>query len=167
MNYKEIDLLKAEINPFNSIGKNWFLISAGDEKGLNTMTASWGGMGVMWHKNVVTVVVRPQRKTLEFLNSNDLFTVSFYDEKYRDILKFCGANSGQNVDKISATGLTPVFMENTVTFEQASQTFFCKKLYVQKLEPECFVDKDLLANYPANDYHFAIVGEIVKAIEKE
>ena len=66
----------------------------------------YGGMGVMWHKNVVTVVVRPQRKTLEFLNSNDLFTVSFYDEKYRDILKFCGANSGQNVDKISATGLT-------------------------------------------------------------
>ena len=36
-----IDLM--EMNPFTKIGKEWMLITAGDEKKANTMTASWGG----------------------------------------------------------------------------------------------------------------------------
>ncbi len=163
MNLKEFNIEEEQINPFVEIGKRWFLITAGNKEGFNTMTASWGAMGVMWHKNCFTIVVRPQRKTLEFLDSNENFSICFFDEKDKDILKYCGANSGYNVDKIKETGLTPVFKDNTVVFEQAAKVLICKKLFVQKLEEESFVDKSLLSNYENNDYHYAIVGEIIEA----
>jgi|GEM_PF-2128737 len=40
-----------DFNPYKKIGKEWFLVTAGDESGWNTMTASWGFAGVMWGKN--------------------------------------------------------------------------------------------------------------------
>ena len=167
MSMKEFDFISEKFNPFSKISKEWFLITAGDEQGFNTMTASWGAMGIMWNKNVITVVVRPQRKTLEFLKDSGYFTISFYDEKHRDILKFCGSNSGRNVDKIALTGLQPVSIDGTITFEQADTTLICKKLYTQQIDPKCFVEKSLLSNYPDEDYHFAIVGEIIKSVRHE
>ena len=61
-----IDLM--EMNPFTKIGKEWMLITAGDEKKANTMTASWGGVGVLWGKNVVYIFVRDTRYTKEFID---------------------------------------------------------------------------------------------------
>ena len=57
---KEFDINKLCFNPFERIGNDWCLISAGDENGYNTMTASWGGVGVLWSKSVATVYIRPQ-----------------------------------------------------------------------------------------------------------
>lgn len=165
MKFQDFDLLSADFNPFKSVGKDWFLITAKNKNGFNTMTASWGALGVMWHKNVVTIVVRPQRKTLEFLNDSEYFTISFFDEKHREILKYCGSNSGRDVDKIKMTGLSPVDLDDTVTFEEAKKVLVCKKLYAQKIDPECFIDKDLLSNYANDDYHIAFVGEIIRAVE--
>lgn len=167
MDFKEFDLIKTDINPFKSIGKDWCLITAGNKNSFNTMTASWGGMGVMWNKNVVTIVVRPQRYTMNFLKENDTFTLSFFDDEHKDILKFCGANSGKEVDKVAKTGLIPFEIDNTIAFEQANTVLVCRKLYVQALEEDCFVDKSLLSNYTNKDYHIAFVGEIIKAIKKD
>ncbi len=165
MELREIDLLKADFNPFKMVGKDWFLITAGNDQGFNTMTASWGGFGVMWNKNVATIVVRPQRRTIDFLNESGYFTISFFDEKFRDILKFCGANSGRDVDKIQVTGLKPIFLDGTTTFEQANKVLICKKLFSQKIDENSFIDKALLSNYPSKDFHYAFVGEILKAVE--
>ena len=60
MSFVEIDILKENINPFSKIGKEWFLVTAGDIEKFNTMTASWGFMGVMWNKNCAITVIRPQ-----------------------------------------------------------------------------------------------------------
>ena len=78
---KEISVNDLSFNPWNKIGKEWFLLTSGDENGYNTMTASWGFMGIMWRKNTFTTVVRPTRYTYEFIEKNDLFTVSFFDEE--------------------------------------------------------------------------------------
>lgn len=165
MQLKEIKLLEENFNPFESIGKGWCLITAGNEQSFNTMTASWGSLGVMWSKNVATVVIRPQRRTIGFINENDYFTISFFDEEHRDILKYCGSHSGRDVNKVKETGLIPFTIEGTVSFEQAKKVLVCRKLYAQKIDPECFIDKDLLSNYPDNDYHIAFVSEIKKAVE--
>ena len=53
MEFKEIDIEKENLNPFLKIGKEWFLVTAGNKENFNTMTASWGCMGVMWNKNCV------------------------------------------------------------------------------------------------------------------
>jgi len=165
MEFRDFDLLTAELNPFKMVGKDWLLITAGNEQGYNTMTASWGGFGVMWNKNVVTVVVRPQRKTLEFLNESGYFTISFFDEKHRDALKFCGSHSGRDVDKAAMCGLTPYFLDGTTTFTQAKKVFVCKKLFAQQIDEKSFIDKGLLTNYPNSDYHIAFVGEILRAVD--
>jgi flavin reductase (DIM6/NTAB) family NADH-FMN oxidoreductase RutF len=59
----------------------------------NTMTASWGGMGVLWNKNVFFCFVRPQRYTHEFTEAADEITLSFLGEEYRNALKFCGSKT--------------------------------------------------------------------------
>ena len=107
-------------NPFHLIGKEWMLITAGTEEKYNTMTASWGGLGVLWSKNVCFCFVRPQRYTLPFLMEQDRFTLSFFTEDYRDALTYCGRHSGRDVDKAKEIGLRPFFLKpNLVTFEQA------------------------------------------------
>ena len=57
------------VNPFKMVGKDWMLVTAGDENGWNTMTASWGFMGVMWGKNAAVTVIRPQRYTKKLIYS--------------------------------------------------------------------------------------------------
>ena len=61
MSFREVKAEELTMNPFTKIGKEWLLITAGNEEKCNTMTASWGAMGVMWGKNAVTVYIRPQR----------------------------------------------------------------------------------------------------------
>lgn len=39
-------------NVFKLVGEDWMLITAGGAERYNTMTASWGGLGVLWHKQI-------------------------------------------------------------------------------------------------------------------
>lgn len=152
-------------NIIDMISNEWMLITAGDENGYNMMTASWGGMGEMWGKDVALCVVRPQRHTLAFLDSADRFTLSFYGDN-KDIHKVCGRMSGKDCNKTELTGLIPSYIDGTVTFEQANTTIVCRKLYRSQIKPEDFIDKSLLSNYPDDDYHYVFVGEIEKVIVK-
>ena len=56
MSFREVKAEELTMNPFTKIGKEWLLITAGNEEKCNTMTASWGAMGVMWGKNAVTCI---------------------------------------------------------------------------------------------------------------
>ena len=88
-------------------------------------------------------------------------------EKYmRDVTMFFSWLPGRDVDKISLTGLKPVFDPDTGApyFEQARLVLICKKLYSQDLEENCFYDKSLVdKNYPNKDFHRMYYGEIVSA----
>ena len=63
MSFKEIKPEELQKNPFQMIGKEWSLVTAEKDGKANTMTASWGGVGVMWGRNVAFIVIRPQRYT--------------------------------------------------------------------------------------------------------
>ena len=112
--------------PFNDLDKNYALLTAGSKDDFNTMTISWGGFGTIWNKPVVTVYVKPIRYTYKFMEDNDFFTVSFYDDKYKKDLLTLGTKSGRDVDKISLTGLNPFFLYDSVTFKEAKITLICK-----------------------------------------
>ena len=64
------------INPFERFNSDWALVTAGTPEHYNSMTISWGSMGTIWNKPVVSVYVRPDRYTWRFLKENDTFTVS-------------------------------------------------------------------------------------------
>lgn len=164
--FHEVNPLELSCNPFQMIGKDWALVTAGDETGCNTMTVSWGNMGIMWNKNIVTVFIRPQRYTKEFLDRFDNFTVSFYEESSREALKLCGSKSGRDMDKIKAAGLTPVHENGTTYFEEARLVLECKKIYLDKIRPEGFLDPSIQKNYPENDYHLIYMGEITRVLQK-
>lgn len=163
--FKEITPSEIDGNLIKAIADEWMLISAGDSKKYNMMTASWGFMGEMWGSDCVTAMIRPQRYTMEFVEKNDYFTLSFYGEN-KAIHKICGSQSGRDVNKTELTGLTPVFFDNTVYFDEARLVLICKKQYVQQLEEDCFTDKTPLKWYENKDFHYMIIGKIEKALIK-
>jgi len=168
MNVKEIDIQSIKMNPFTLIGEQWMLISAKKDDGCNTMTASWGGLGVLWSKNVVSLYIRPQRYTNEFVDGSNHFTLSFFDESYKKTLAYLGRVSGRDEDKIAKSELTLINDENMVAFEEAELIIVCKKIYKQQLMKDCFIDDSISSSvYPDDDFHYLYVGEIEKIYVKE
>ena len=164
--FKNIKPEDMDKTPFELIGSDWMLITAGAPGSYNTMTASWGGMGVIWGKNVCFCVIRPQRYTYQFMEKADNFTLSFFNEEHRDALNVCGTKSGRDIDKAAATGLVPIAgtLEGTTCFEQARMVIECRKIYYQDIDPKHFVDPEIDKNYPIQDYHRMYVGEIVNCM---
>lgn len=153
-------------NAFKLIGRDWMLITAKAGDKLNTMTASWGGMGHLWNRDVVYIFIRPQRHTLNFIEENDSFTLTFFPESYRNDLTYLGTVSGKDEDKIAETSLTPVVEGEFPYFEESDVVIKCKKIYKQKLDRECFLDPSIEKNYD-NDYHFMYIGEVIEVLKKE
>lgn len=164
---KEMNIEDFNENVFTKIGKQWMLISAGNEDEVNAMTASWGGMGVLWNKNVVYIFIRPQRYTKHLIDENTHFAISFFPEEDRKMLAYMGKASGKDEDKIAHSNLH-VIQGHAPYFEEAKQVMICRKLYAQELDPECFIDGSIdRTSYPEKDYHILYVGEIEKVLTKE
>lgn len=159
-NFKAVKATDINENAIRLIGTDWMLITAGNETNYNTMTASWGGLGVLWNKPVVFIFIRPQRYTFDFVEREDYFSCSFYDEKYRDQLNFCGKYSGRDYDKTKETGLIPLKFNNTMAFNQSRLVLECRKIYYQDIDPGNFLAPFIAKNYPKKDYHRLFIGEI-------
>lgn len=167
MPFKSVEIKDFNEKVFKLIGDEWMLITSGDKNKYNTMTASWGGVGVLWNKCVAFSFVRPQRYTFEFMENNDYYTLSFYDEKYKDALKLCGRVSGRDVNKVKEIGFSEVFDDKSVYFNEAKLVIVCKKIYGQFLDPSCFIDKTISGLYKNEDYHKLYIGEIEKVLVKD
>ena len=125
-NFKEISTNEIE-NVFKLIGKDWMLITAAKGDAVNSMTASWGNMGVLWQHDVCTVFIRPQRYTYEFVEASDTLSLSFFDEKYRNALKICGSESGRDCNKLAKAGLSHELIDGTPVISEAKMVIVCKK----------------------------------------
>lgn len=156
-----------EVNPFTKFSKEWALVTSGNKTKANTMTVSWGGTGVLWGKNVVYIFVRESRYTKEFIDNGDFFSLSFFDEKYRDSLKYCGANSGRNEDKFKKAGLTVSFRHSIPYPDEANLVFLCKKLAAVPITESEFTDSSIMEKwYSDNDMHTMYVGEIIDTVAR-
>lgn len=164
--FKEIMPEQITNNPFELINKDWMLITAKSGDKINTMTASWGGLGILWNKKVATIFVRPTRYTYKLLEQTNTFTLTFFDEIHRDKLNYCGSHSGREVDKIAKTGLAPIEINDGVIFKEAKMAMVCSKLYYQDIDPANFVDDSLDKNYAKKDYHRMYIAEIDKVFVK-
>lgn len=165
--FKEISPEQLRKNTFQMIGKDWMLITAGNENKINTMTASWGGLGIMYGKEVAYIVIRPQRYTREFVDQEATFSLSFLDKSYRKTLNYLGSVSGRDEDKIKKSGLTVEWLDSTPCFEEASFILECKKLYRQPLNTDCLLDEKLNKTwYRNNDTHILYIAEITKVLKR-
>lgn len=164
-NFKEIPVKSAKINPFD-LKDEWMLVTAAKPDGtVNTMTASWGGWGVMWGKEVAFVVIRPQRYTKEFIDSAESFSLCFFDKTFQKELTYLGKVSGRNEDKLSKTDLTLAKSQTVPFFNEAKQVVIVRKLFVQPMSENAFLEKEIIEKwYPASDFHYLYVAEIQKVL---
>ncbi len=151
---------------FAQFNNKWALLSAGSVEKHNTMTISWGGMGTLWGKPVVTVYVKPVRYTYNFMNDNDYFTVSFYPDQYKKALALMGKVSGRDVDKDRESGLTVRDLEKAVTYREAEVTLLCKKIYFQDLDRANMPEKAVEMFYKIEEPHRMFIGEVVDIIRQ-
>lgn len=154
-----------KIDAFDQFDKKWALVTAGCLDRYNTMTISWGGLGTLWSKPVVTVYVKPIRHTWAFMNDNDYFTVSFYSENYRKDLLTLGTKSGRDGDKVAQTSLKAVSCgHDTVTFDKAEVTLLCKKIYWQDMNRDMMTKDVIKTYYQTEEPHRMFVGEVIDII---
>jgi len=168
--FKEMLPQELSENTFRMIGDDWMLITAmvPANGSYNTMTASWGGLGVLFHKPVAYIFIRPQRYTKEFVDRADQITLSFFGGDMRRALQFCGSKSGRDCDKIKQAGLSAFVDGKIVGFKEAEKIFVCRKLYASPLMKEGFVgDKIPRSVYADDDYHTMYILEIEKILTKQ
>ncbi len=162
--FLKIDPKSLDLNAFSAIGEKWMLITAGTKEKCNTMTASWGALGVLWGAPMATVYIRPQRYTKEFVDENEYFTLSFFPEQYRQQLSLCGTKSGREVDKVKECGFTVAEGEGGAPyFEQAELVLVCRKRMAVPMDPAA-MPEDVKEKWYEGDYHTMYWGEIVEAL---
>lgn len=163
MGAKEFDF-----SPFHLIGNEWMLITAEKDGKVNTMTAAWGGLGVMWNTNVAYAVIRESRFTKEFIDAADSFSFSFLDHKtYGKELGYLGTVSGRDEDKIKKANMNVNYYEGVPFIDEASKVLICNKLFAQTMKPESFVIKEIDDKfYQDKDYHDLYIGGITKILTR-
>jgi flavin reductase (DIM6/NTAB) family NADH-FMN oxidoreductase RutF len=143
------------------------LVTSGTKENCNTLTASWGGLGTLWYKDVATIYIRPQRYTKQFIDNSDYFTLSFFGKGYRDELTLCGTKSGRDMDKVKECGFTvKTAAGGAPYFEEAELVIVCRKRYVQDFDPTAIPADVKEKQYPNQDYHTMYIGEIVEVLSK-
>lgn len=161
------EFLDAQSEFVTRIADDWALVTAGTkETGWNTMTIGWGDAGVLWSRPTLTVFVHPWRHTHQFLLDNDYFTVQLFDNEHKRDLGILGSKSGRDGDKVALTGLTPKALEHGMTFEEATTTFVCKKIYSHAIDLDV-MDADIRAGlgaFYAEEGHTVFVGELVAVL---
>ena len=162
--FLKIDPKALNFNVFSAIGDQWMLITAGTKERCNTMTASWGGLGILWGAPMATVYIRPQRYTKQFVDENESFTLSFFPEEYRKQLSLCGTKSGRDMDKVKECGFTVAEGAGGAPyFEQAELVLVCRKRMAVPMAPAA-MPEDVKEKWYEGDYHTMYWGEIVEAL---
>ena len=165
---KEISVSQLNLNPYEKIGKEWMLLTAGGEGSYNTMTCSWGHLGCLWNLPTAICYVRPQRYTREFIDREEKYTLCFFPEQYKKALGYLGSKSGRDEDKVAEVGLTPIHEDGVTYFAEASLVIVCRTLYQAPLKEEYFRDKAVMEeDYPHRDFHDLYIGQIEKVLVSE
>lgn len=165
--FKQISAESFDFSPFKMISKGMLITAEKDGK-VNSMTASWGGLGVMWRKNVAYIVVRDSRYTKEFIDNSDSFSLSFLEnEKYGEVLKYMGTVSGRDEDKTKGAKVTVGYHKEIPYIDEASIVLVCKKMCCQPILPESFTMDEIDEKfYKDKDYHNLYIGEIVEILAR-
>ncbi len=160
--YKQISPDKIPGNIIKMLNEDWMLITAGTDAGFNMMTASWGGLGVLYGKPTATCFINPTRYTYQLMEANDTYTLTFYTEAYREALQYCGSNSGRDKDKVKGSGLTPVTTPSgSKAFSEAWLIIECRKLVGQSLSHDALFDEKIKNEWVGKQLHKMYIGEII------
>ncbi len=152
------------------------LLTTKTQDKVNTMTISWGTLGIEWGKPIFTTFVRQNRYTHKQLMENPYFTINVPVGNFdRKILGMAGTLSGYNEDKIQKLGLHLIDSDtiDVPGIQELPLTLECKIIYAQKqvlsqidasFQKQYYPqDVDSTFHGSNKDVHTAFYGEILKA----
>lgn len=173
---------KREIDPMEHLEtimkgvKKAALVTTKADGIVNSMTISWGQIGIEWNKLIFTIYIRTGRHTHKMLEASNEFTLNIgFGEEVDKITAFCGTKSGASIDKIKELGLTLVSGNKIETpgIKELPLTLECKIIYKQLQDKDAistsvkerFYPDNVPGSFPRsnNDFHTMFYGEIVGA----
>ena len=163
-----VDLL--ELNPFTKLSDEWMIITSGNQEKVNGMTASWGGLGVLWGQNTAFIFVRENRYTKEFIDNGDCFSCSFFDKKYKNDLKYFGIVSGRQEDKFKTSGLNVNYSNDVHFVDEGNFILICRKKAAVPITEAHFLNPEIKEKWYSgkeeNNFHNMYFGEIRDMLER-
>jgi flavin reductase (DIM6/NTAB) family NADH-FMN oxidoreductase RutF len=142
------------------------VITAGKEDHYNSMIGSGGGLGLLFKKPTTWSLLRADRYTLEIIQKEQTYTLSYFPKEYKVQALFLGSESGRDSEKMKEVELTSVQTPSgDMSFKEARLIIECKLTEITTANPNDFYSqeaKDYIneAYKEASDYRKLVFGEI-------
>ncbi len=149
----------------NALTQKGAFLTAKSEGLVNTMTISWGFIGMFWAKPIFIVGVRPQRYTKEIIDKAASFTVSVPFGTLAEELKICGTKSGKDIDKSTLVEFVPAKKVDSPVVKGCNMYYECEILTADDLK-EAFIPEDIRNRLYKQDYHKLYFGQIIETYDK-
>jgi flavin reductase (DIM6/NTAB) family NADH-FMN oxidoreductase RutF len=139
------------------------LVSVGEDGVPNAMTIGWGTLGVVWGKEVFSVLVRPSRYTFTRLAESNSFTVNVPPPSLHDAVTFCGSRSGRDYDKFAECGITaePSGRVQTPGIAECPIIYECEIIHRTDVINATLDQEIVSTSYSSGDLHRIYHGEIL------
>jgi flavin reductase (DIM6/NTAB) family NADH-FMN oxidoreductase RutF len=164
--FKQISPEEICDNVFTLVEKVFPVITAGKEDHYNSMTASGGGLGLLFKKPTTWCILQASRYTLELIQKEQTYTMSYFTNEYKKQILFLGSKSGRDSDKMKEVELTSVQTSSgDMSFKEARLIMECRLMQITTPHPDDFYAqeaKDYIneAYKGASDYRKYVFGEI-------
>ena len=137
--FKQISPEEMSDNVFTLVGKDFYIITAGNEDHFNSMTGSGGGLGMLFKKPTAWCLFRADRYTLELIRKEQTYTMSYFPEEYKQQMLFLGSKSGRDSEKMKEVELTSIQTPSgDITFKEARLILECKLTQITTPQPVDF-----------------------------
>ena len=163
--FTKIEPTEITDNVFKIVGEDFTVITAGNESYFNSMTAGWGGLGILF-KPSTWCVLRANRYTLELIREEQSYTMCYFDDEYKDAVLYFGSKTGRDTDKMENNPLTGVSTpDGNIAYKEARLIIECKLMQITTVLPDDFYFQEgrefIEGGFEeAKDYHKLVFGEI-------
>ena len=164
--FKQIFPKEIHDDIFTLVGKIFPVITAGKKEHYNSMTASGGGMGMLFRKPTTWCLLRSDRYTLELIEKELTYTMSYFPDEYKEQVLFLGNKSGRDSEKMKEVKLTSIQTPSgNMSFQEARLIIECRLTQITTPNLNDFYTqeaKDYLneAYKEASDHRKYVFGEI-------
>ena len=132
------------------------------------MIGSGGGFGLLFKKPTTWSLLKSDRYTLEIIQQEQSYTLSYFPDEYREQVLFLGSESGRDSEKMKEVKLTSVQTPfGDMSFKEARLIIECKLTEITTANPGDFYGqeaRDYISeeNKEASDYRRLVFGEITR-----
>ncbi|MDR3048877.1 MAG: hypothetical protein LBV16_03440 [Elusimicrobiota bacterium] len=133
--------LGGAFNVFTLMG--FFLVTAGKIEHYNSMVCSGGAIGLHFKKPAVWCIFQSARYTLELIQKEKTYTLSWFPDEYKKQLLFLGSKSGRDSEKMKEIKLTSIQTPcANMSFEEAKLIIECSLTQITTANADDFYSQE-------------------------